>query len=256
MSAAAIVLGGRCGTAEVACAEQEFAELMGRSASTGLALSTYEADPKRPGACICGLPQPETDEREALMQLVRWTATRIIAVAGAVALAVGIGAAPSSAQVDATRVGNSADAISTTGPYFLQNVNSGLCLNVSGGSMANGAKLIQYYCYDNGFPNNQIYKNNQWYLDYDQGVYYIRSASSGLCVNVSGASTMDGAQVIQYSCVRTFNNQWVFTSDRMVENVNSWKCLNVFGGSTAAGGNVIQYTCVDHNANRWELVHV
>jgi Ricin-type beta-trefoil lectin domain len=98
----------------------------------------------------------------------------------------------------------------------------------------------------------------------DPGVVTLRLASDASQVaNVSGASTQDGAPVIQYPYSSTAANElWRVerTDDGylLFISVNSNKCLNVRGGGNAAATPVIQYTC-SHGSTpneRWRLVQV
>lgn len=88
--------------------------------------------------------------------------------------------------------------------WHIWNYKSGKCMNVKGASMSNRAKVIQYPC---GGINTH---NDQWYLDlYDDGtpdLYQIRNRKSGKCLNVEGATTVNGADLIQYTCNGSWNS--------------------------------------------------
>ena len=85
--------------------------------------------------------------------------------------------------------------------------------------------------------------------------------NSGKCMNVAGASTANGAKVIQYTCVASaLNDKWQVTSrgrdadgfDHFwVKNVNSGKCLTVLNASTSNNASLIQYTCTDGANETW-----
>ncbi|WP_420042659.1 RICIN domain-containing protein [Cystobacter fuscus] len=69
---------------------------------------------------------------------------------------------------------------------------------------------------------------------------------SGKCVDVSSASTEDGAAVVQWGC-HGGNNQRFYVQDwggryRLVAK-HSGKCLDVSGASTADGAYFIQWPC-------------
>lgn len=49
-------------------------------------------------------------------------------------------------------------------------------------------------------------------VDAQQYYYELRARHSGKCLDVRGASTQNGADVIQYSCHGGTNQQWGFTS--------------------------------------------
>jgi Ricin-type beta-trefoil lectin domain len=81
------------------------------------------------------------------------------------------------------------------------------------------------------------------------GVYYqIVARHSHKCVDVEGASTRDGAPVIQYHCiVRHVNQEFDFDLNRdgyyQIRARHSGKCLDVDSASTADGARIIQYRC-------------
>lgn len=81
------------------------------------------------------------------------------------------------------------------------------------------------------------------------GVYRITpSMPYGIskALEVTGASTADGANVDQYTYSGGTNQQWKFVDMGggyfQIINVNSGKALDISGGSTADGAGAIQYT--------------
>jgi pectate lyase len=90
-------------------------------------------------------------------------------------------------------------------------------------------------------------------------VHQLKVTKSGMCLDVPGASTANGALLQQWGC--TANAAWQqFTlvasgSAYLVKNVNSGKCVDVPGWSTVSGVQLQQYTCVASQANQqWTLV--
>ncbi|MEU4164645.1 RICIN domain-containing protein [Actinoplanes sp. NPDC026670] len=89
--------------------------------------------------------------------------------------------------------------------------------------------------------------------------YQLKVTKSGMCLDVPGASTANGALLQQWGC--TANSAWQqFTlvasgSAYLIKNVNSGKCVDVPGWSTASGVQLQQYACVSSQANQqWTLV--
>jgi hypothetical protein len=80
------------------------------------------------------------------------------------------------------------------------NEKSQRCLNVEGGSRANGARLIQWDCVRT--------RNTAWSFRTVGGHAYLESDSSQLCMNVSGGSVANGAPIIQWNCDPSPNNWW------------------------------------------------
>jgi hypothetical protein len=125
------------------------------------------------------------------------------------------------------------------GTYKIQNVTSGLVLNQQG-SLTNGSAITQWANVSS--PNLEftfIHTTNI-------GYYQINSVKSGLDVAVQGASTANGANLIQESFGSTGDDQWkpVQNSDGTLAfyNLNSGKVLNNSGGSLTNGTQYSQWT--------------
>ncbi|AGZ41690.1 hypothetical protein AFR_17060 [Actinoplanes friuliensis DSM 7358] len=120
--------------------------------------------------------------------------------------------------------------------------HSNKCLNVSGGSTADNARIVQYGC-SAGATNDKfriVPKGN--------GTYWIQGVGSGKCLNVKGGSTANNAAIIQYGCAMSPNALWRI--DEVLEqptirivSVGSGRCLNIPNASTADNTGLIQYGC-------------
>jgi hypothetical protein len=80
------------------------------------------------------------------------------------------------------------------------------------------------------------------------GVYFqLKSVSSGLCVDVSGASTAAGAAAIQFGCSSGKNQRFYFralsSTTYQLAAQHSASCLQTSGGSTSAGAAIVQEPC-------------
>ncbi|MFF3335696.1 RICIN domain-containing protein [Streptomyces sp. NPDC002888] len=77
--------------------------------------------------------------------------------------------------------------------------------------------------------------------------YELVNVNSGKCLQISGASTADGAVAVQSTCTGAAQQLWTKTTVIggyvTFTNVNSGKCLEVAGGSTANGAALDQSTC-------------
>jgi endo-1,4-beta-xylanase len=86
----------------------------------------------------------------------------------------------------------------------------------------------------------------------------IVSRNSGKCVDVTGASTADGANVDQWTCNGGTNQQWQFVDVGggyyKLVSAKSGKCLDVYNNSTADGANVDQWTCNGGANQKWQWV--
>jgi hypothetical protein len=87
--------------------------------------------------------------------------------------------------------------------------------------------------------------------------YFLANANSNRNADVSGASTADGAQVIQWTSSGRPNQQWRLTAGAgdtwTLTAVHSGKCLDVSGRSTADGAQIIQWTCGTVTNQQWRL---
>ncbi|UYZ62044.1 RICIN domain-containing protein [Hymenobacter weizhouensis] len=89
------------------------------------------------------------------------------------------------------------------------------------------------------------------------GVYRLVARHSGKVLDISGASTAEGAAAIQWTSKASSNQHWQLTqqsngSYKLVAQ-HSGKCLDVNAGSTADGAKVQQWTDNGTNAQRWEI---
>ena len=89
-------------------------------------------------------------------------------------------------------------------------------------------------------------------------VYVLKNVSSGKCVDITGNSTLAGANVEQWDCNGQKNQQYKFTNEGngwyQIQPMNSTsECVDVFQASLADGGNVDQWTCNGHTSQRFKL---
>ena len=128
--------------------------------------------------------------------------------------------------------------INFAGNFEIQNVFSGLALDVSGGSTTNGGIVLQW---PYGGGSNQIWN----FIPTSNGYYQIKNANSALDLNVTGASTSNGAAIVQWQFGSQGNDQWlpVRQSDGsyVIYNRNSGLALDDTGWSTAQGTQFDQW---------------
>jgi hypothetical protein len=95
--------------------------------------------------------------------------------------------------------------------FSLISVNSGLCLDVAGGSVDDGANVQQYACQRLGFDSHQQWRFNPTYSPtppYATGLE-MRNVKSDKCLDVADASLVDGGNVQQFTCHRGTNQLWL-----------------------------------------------
>ncbi|GII05440.1 pectate lyase [Planobispora takensis] len=141
----------------------------------------------------------------------------------------------------------SAAAAPAAGSYVLVNAASGLCLDVSGKSTADGAALVQNTC--NGATSQT------WRLSDVSGGRRLTAAHSGKCAGISGDSTSAGKAALQQTCTtgafHTWRPETVSGSAYRLVNLGSAKCLNTKASS--AGAAVQQNSCDSASSKRWTL---
>ncbi|MFD2116707.1 RICIN domain-containing protein [Paenibacillus yanchengensis] len=133
-----------------------------------------------------------------------------------------------------------------------ENVNSRKVLGIGGDNkQSDGAYVIQW-----NFENTN---DQKWYVeDAGDGFVYIRNLESGDLLDVSGASTADGAKVIQWPDNGGWNQQWKFVladEDRghswYILNRGSGKYLEISDQSTADGAETAQWSLNRGPNQRW-----
>lgn len=92
------------------------------------------------------------------------------------------------------------------------------------------------------------------------GTYRITARNSGKSLDVSGRSTADGADVVQWTYGGGTNQQWSVQSlgggAYSIRAVHSGKSLDLSGFSTADGGDINQWTYAGGNNQRWRIESV
>ena len=77
------------------------------------------------------------------------------------------------------------------------------------------------------------------------GIFYLQNRNSGLYLDVSGSSTSDGANIVQWSFTGTKNQQFEFShlgnGEYRITPVHSGKSLDIQALSTTDGGNLYQW---------------
>ncbi|WP_240506746.1 RICIN domain-containing protein [Thermoactinospora rubra] len=82
--------------------------------------------------------------------------------------------------------------------------------------------------------------------------FALKGAGSGRCLDVSGASQANGAQVQIWDCGGQANQRWTATGSGELR-VYGGKCLDVSGAGTADGTAVIIWDCNGQNNQKWRL---
>ncbi|MGW4043251.1 ricin-type beta-trefoil lectin domain protein [Streptomyces sp. NPDC004721] len=118
---------------------------------------------------------------------------------------------------------------------------AGKCLDVAGGSTANGTAVQLYDCNSSAAQ--------QWTVQPDGSVRAL-----GKCLDVASASTANGAKVQLYDCNGTGAQQWSYNaSTGDVVNLAADKCLDVTDNSSANGARAQIWSCTGAANQKWRL---
>lgn len=134
------------------------------------------------------------------------------------------------------------------GPVFAR--HSGLCLDVTGISTADGAGIQQWDYWGGG---NQIFK----FVWAGAGQYRMIVEHSGKCADITGISLADGARLQQWTSHggpnQRFRPEHIGNGYYRLVAAHSGKCLDVSGVATTNGAPVVQWTAHGGANQQWRL---
>jgi glucose/arabinose dehydrogenase/PKD repeat protein len=116
---------------------------------------------------------------------------------------------------------------------------AGKCLDISGASTADGAKVQLYTC--NGTSAQTWTRNGQTYQ------------ALGKCLDVAGGAVADGTKAQLWTCNGSGAQNWTPRADGTILNPQSGKCLDVSGSNSANGTQIVIYTCTAAANQKWIL---
>ncbi|MGW0194898.1 ricin-type beta-trefoil lectin domain protein [Nonomuraea sp. NPDC003201] len=117
---------------------------------------------------------------------------------------------------------------------------AGKCVDVAGGSSADGAAVQLYTC--NGTAAQQWTRPGDGTL-----------RALGKCLDVVDRGTADGSKLQLWSCSGGANQQWTYTSGRDLVNPAANKCADVTGNTSADGTRLQIWTCTGAANQKWTL---
>jgi hypothetical protein len=126
-----------------------------------------------------------------------------------------------------------------------------LCMDVTGGSTADGALLQEFTCNQSAAQLFQI-------VGLADGNAYVIPQSSNKCVEIWNNSLNDGAPVEQLTCLGRFGQEWQVpivrerpngSVDVMFRNALSQKCI------TGTGNGVVLYQQTCNSSNPHQVWH-
>ncbi|WP_430540888.1 RICIN domain-containing protein [Roseofilum halophilum] len=117
--------------------------------------------------------------------------------------------------------------------------------------------------FNHGTPVTQWNCVNQYNLHWERvnssqnGKFFIKSRSTGLCIQVDGSSNGDNVTISQYPCQNRPNFLWS-TRDAgngfvYLVNMASGKCLQVNGHSQEDNARISQWNCLNQPHFKWRF---
>ena len=139
-----------------------------------------------------------------------------------------------------------------TGYHQLIVQNSGLCVDVAGGSTSNNAVVDQLTCKTSSAAAQEFQ-----FVAVSGGYGELQNQNSGKDIVVQSASTANGGKAIQYTQNGSSNGLWlpVKQSDGtwQFKNQNSGLCLDQTGAVTTQGVQFQQWTCKSGTGNNQDF---
>jgi hypothetical protein len=118
---------------------------------------------------------------------------------------------------------------------------AGMCLKDPNGSTANGTQIQISTCSGRA--------SEQWTMQPD-GTLRI----NGKCLDVAGASKLDGAKIDLFTCKSANANQhWAIGSNGELYSLNSGRCVADPGDSTTNGTGLVQEDCYGRAGEIWAV---
>lgn len=134
------------------------------------------------------------------------------------------------------------------GQYGLSSNHSRLCVEIAGGSAADGARAVQAACSGSAAQRFDV-------LPETAGSYRLANAGSGKSLDIEGVSVANGALLTQWTATAGDNQRYLVNSTASGYQIvarHSGRCLDLKDWSTGPGGNVQQWDCGGEQANqRW-----
>jgi len=132
-----------------------------------------------------------------------------------------------------------------TGELIKSQIRDNFCIDVSGGSHANGATLIAHDCH--------VGDNQRW--TYNSQEQSLRVKHSGKCLDVPGGNGFAGQQVRQWDCLNNGAQKWIYNSvDRSIRWAgNLGLCLDVSGGGNYNGAPLLLWNCHGGVSQIWNV---
>ncbi len=136
--------------------------------------------------------------------------------------------------------------------YKLMASTGGLCVDLEGNGLNDGALVKQYPCHGQG--------NQRLSLVYQgSSNYNLKFKHSGKCLDIENASTQSGARVIQKTCTNSTSQRFTsrITSGggaRAFQFIHSGMCFVPKDQSTATAAQLVQVNCANTDASGFMFI--
>ncbi|MEU4215196.1 pectinesterase family protein [Actinoplanes sp. NPDC026623] len=136
------------------------------------------------------------------------------------------------------------------GTYTIAAGNSGRCIDVTAGSLDNGALLQQWGCHaDQAWQQFAVTARGS-------NQFNLVNVNSTRCVDVPGGAVTAGIQIQQWGCGDGTKPAQLFTfaasgGGHQIRNVASGMCLAISGSSADNGAAVVQQACAAEISQQW-----
>ncbi|MBQ7942426.1 MAG: RICIN domain-containing protein [Lachnospiraceae bacterium] len=169
------------------------------------------------------------------------------------------GGSSSSGSSSTTNAPLAASALVDGGYYMIQNVNSGLYMEVANGSAEKGANVQQWGA-------DGAAQHNVWRAEYAGNGYYKLYSQVGdgntYLLDVTGAKSANGTNIEIYTDSGSSAQLFKFVKNGdgsyriYTKASNDGSCVEVTNALTSSGANVQQWAANGHNCQNWKLTQV
>ena len=142
------------------------------------------------------------------------------------------------------------------GSFEIQGSSSKKALDISGGQLENGQNIQLYHENSTAAQAFVFFSATASYSDYSGDYYISSSVDDGRCIDVSGGSSANGANIQLYTSNGTHAQKFTLVSEGSgcyTIRTSFGKYLDVSGGCSLPGTNVQQYSGNGTNAQKWRI---
>lgn len=219
--------------------------LLGRGAGNGtkdvsapVTVPDDESDQNATGAGVFNSLAPSTDSSSSPLQSPTGGPSASVSTTGSSGPSGDTETAGGSLVQATPNTSASTDSGNRAGGVTIVSYASGRCIDVSGGSGSDGARLEIMDCTGAA--------RQTWKFMSDGTV-----RAMGKCMDVNGGSREDTAWIQLVTCNGTGAQQFVLSSSHDLVNTQADKCVDVTDGATANGAYLQQWTCTGGQNQKW-----